>query len=116
MAEQFSAEGLTIAPGVVETILAQAVLQVDGVAQVGSPKPTDGLLGSGKRRNPAQGIIVAAEDGQIVVAVHIRVFYGYRLTDVADQARKAVAETLEGQIGATAAAVDIYVDGIAFPE
>jgi uncharacterized alkaline shock family protein YloU len=116
MAEKFATDGLTIAPGVVETILAQTILGIDGVAKVGTPKPTDGLLGVGKKRNPAQGVLLMADAGQITVAVHICVLFGYRLQDVADEVRSAVAEALEGQIGVTASAVDIYVDGIAFPE
>jgi len=116
MAERFSTDGLTIAPGVVETILAQTVLDVDGVAQVGSPRPTDGLIGSSRKRNPAAGVLVLADAGQITVAVHVCVFYGYRLQDVAEQVRLAVALALEGQIGVSAAAVDVFVDGIAFPE
>ncbi|MDR2957382.1 MAG: Asp23/Gls24 family envelope stress response protein [Coriobacteriales bacterium] len=116
MAEQISADGLTIAPGVIETILAQTILQVDGVTRVGSPKPTDGLFGTGKHRNPAQGIILVAEDNQITVSAHICVEYGYRLPEVAEQVRSAIADTLEGQIGVKVAAVDVYVDSVAFPE
>lgn len=116
MAEQFHTDGLTIAPGVVETILAQTVLAIDGVAQVGSPKATDGLFGSGKHRNPAQGILMTAEEGVITIAVHLTVFYGYQLQAVAQAVRQAVAEVLIAQIGLAAAAIDIYIDGIAFPE
>ena len=116
MAEQFSTDGLTIAPGVIETILAQAVLQIDGIASVGSPKPTDGIFGTGKRKNPGQAVIITAEDGQISIAVHICVGFGYRLQEVAEQVRFVIADTLEGQIGIKAATVDIYVDSIAFPE
>lgn len=116
MADRYATEGLTIAPGVIETILAQTVLSIDGVAKVGTPKPTDGLLGAGRRRNPAQGVLLTADGGSITVAVHVSVYFGHRLQEVADQVRLAVAEVLEGQIGVTAAAVDVYVDGIAFPE
>jgi uncharacterized alkaline shock family protein YloU len=44
------------------------------------------------------------------------VLYGYRLVDVAEQVRLVVVETLEGQIGVVASAVDIFIDGVAFPE
>ncbi|MCL2631887.1 MAG: Asp23/Gls24 family envelope stress response protein [Coriobacteriia bacterium] len=116
MVEQFSTDGLTIAPGVVETILMQAVLQVDGVARVGSPKPIEGLFGSSKRNNATQAVVLTAEDGKIMVSVHICVHFGYRLQEVAEQVRYAVADTLGGQIGVTTSAVDVFVDGIVFPE
>jgi len=114
MAEQISTDGLTIAPGVIETILAQMVLDVEGVAWVGSPKATDGLIGAGRKRNPAQGILLTAEGDQITVAVHISASFGYRLADVADQVRQAVSDTLVGQIGVKVQAVDVYVDSIDF--
>ena len=116
MAERFSTDGLTIAPGVIETILAQTVLQVDGVARVGSMKPADNIFSSNKRRNPAQAVLLTAEAGQITVSVHISVTFGYRLSEVAERVRSVIAETLEGQVGAIVAAVDVYVDSIAFPE
>ncbi|MDR0459340.1 MAG: Asp23/Gls24 family envelope stress response protein [Coriobacteriales bacterium] len=116
MSEQFTTEGLTIAPGVIETILSQAILQIDGVSKVGSPKATDGLLGSGKRRNPAQGVLLIAENDLINVVVHICVEYGYQLMAVAEQVRSMVADTLEGQIGISVNQVDVFVDSIAFPE
>ncbi|MCL2137610.1 MAG: Asp23/Gls24 family envelope stress response protein, partial [Coriobacteriia bacterium] len=103
-------------PGVIETILSQTVLQVDGVAKVGSPKPTDGIFSGTKKRNSPQGVLLTAEDGQITVAVHICVHFGFRLQEVAEQVRYAVADTLEGQIGISAHTVDVYIDSIAFPE
>ncbi|MCL2339994.1 MAG: Asp23/Gls24 family envelope stress response protein [Actinomycetia bacterium] len=117
MSEQFSSEGLTIAPGVIETILAQTVLQVDGVTQVGGTKTNSSLLGlGGKNKTTGQGIILLAENDQLTVTVHVRVAYGYRLQEVAAQIRQTISETLAGQIGIMAAAVDVYVDSIAFPQ
>jgi uncharacterized alkaline shock family protein YloU len=116
MTDHHKADGLTIAPGVIETILVQAILQVDGVARVGLPKPTDGFFSGGRKRNPAQGITLIAEDEQITATVHVSVYYGFRLQELAEALRYAVAETLEGQIGITASAVDIFIDSVVFPE
>jgi uncharacterized alkaline shock family protein YloU len=110
-------EGLTIAPGVVETIISLAVSQIDGVAQVGAPSLSNSFISALNRKHPAQGILIMADDdGQITVAVHAQIFYGYRLYEVAEKIRFAVADTLAGQVGIEAAAVDVYVDGIQFPE
>lgn len=117
MDERFSIEGLTIAPGVIEAIISAAVGQVEGVAQVGAPSISSGIISAFNRRYPVQGILITADDDQrISVAVHTYIYYGYRLHDVADSIRSAVAETLEGQLGVAVDAVDIFVDGIQFPE
>ena len=116
MPGEFNCEGLTIAPGVVETILAQAVLQVEGVCSVGAPKVTDSLLTSSKRRNPGQGILITAEAQAIKVIVHVKVYFGYRLPELASAVRRAVSETMVSQIGVKVSAVDVYIDSIAFPE
>jgi uncharacterized alkaline shock family protein YloU len=110
-------EGLTIAPGVIETILSLSVAQVDGIAQVGSSRLSRGFISALGKKHPAQGIILLADDdGGITVAVHVQIFYGYRLQEVAEKVRHAVLDTLSGQIGVEVQSVDVYVDGIQFPE
>ncbi|MDR2586972.1 MAG: Asp23/Gls24 family envelope stress response protein [Coriobacteriales bacterium] len=117
MDEKLMDEGLTIAPGVIETIVSLAVAQVDGVARVCAPRLSRGVISALGRKHPAQGILIMADDDeQIIVAVHVHVFYGYRLQEVADKIRLAVADTLSGQVGIDAASVDVYVDGVQFPE
>jgi uncharacterized alkaline shock family protein YloU len=117
MDEKLMNEGLTIAPGVVETIVSLAVAQVDGVARVGAPRLSRSFISALGKRHPAQGILIMADDEErIVVAAHVRIFYGYRLQEVADKIRLAVADTLSGQVGIEVASVDVYVDGIQFPE
>jgi len=116
MDERISTEGLTIAPGVVETIVSLAVSQVEGVAQVGAPSISESFISALSRRHPAQGIIITADDdGAITVSVHIQVYYGYRLQEVAARVRNNVAQTLAGQVGIQVAVVDVYVDAIQFP-
>jgi uncharacterized alkaline shock family protein YloU len=117
MDEKLMSEGLTIAPGVVETIVSLAVAQVDGVAQVGAPRLSRGFISALGKGHPAQGILIVADDDErITVMTHVHIFYGYRLQEVADRIRFVVADTLSGQVGIDVAAVDVYVDGIRFPE
>jgi uncharacterized alkaline shock family protein YloU len=117
MDEKYVTEGLTIAPGVVETIVSLAVSQIEGVAQVGASSLSDSFLSALSKKHPAQGIIIVADDEKrITVIVHVHIFYGYRLQEVAQNIRAAVTDTLAGQVGIEAAAVDVYVDGIQFPE
>ena len=117
MYDRLTSDGLTIAPGVVETIVALAVRQIDGVAQVKAPSFSNSLASALNKKLPAQGIIIMADDdGQITVAVHVQIYYGYCLQDVAEKIRLSVVETLEGQVGIEVASVDVFVDGIQFPE
>jgi uncharacterized alkaline shock family protein YloU len=117
MDEKLMGEGLTIAPGVIETIVSLAVSQIEGVAQVGAPSLSDSFISALNRKHPAQGIVILADDDeQITVTVHVQVFYGYRLPEVADSIRLVVADTLAGQAGIDVAAVDVFIDGIQFPK
>ncbi|MDR1082850.1 MAG: Asp23/Gls24 family envelope stress response protein [Coriobacteriales bacterium] len=115
--EKLMNEGLAIAPGVVETIVSLAVCQVDGVAQVGAPSLSNSFASAFRKWHPAQGILIMADDDeQITVAVHVQVFYGYRLQEVAEGVRGAVVDALYGQVGIEVASVDVFIDGIQFPE
>jgi uncharacterized alkaline shock family protein YloU len=117
MDEKFMIEGLTIAPGVVETMVSLAVSQIEGVAHVGAPGISDSFISALSKKHPAQGILITAdEDKAITVAVHVQIFYGYRLQEVAEQIRVVVADTLEGQVGIEVSAVDVFIDGIQFPK
>lgn len=117
MYETITSDGLTIAPGVVETIISLAVSQVDGVAQVKAPSIGDSLISALNKKHPAQGIIIMADDdGQITVEAHVQIYYGFQLQAVAERIRLAVVETMEMQVGITIAGVDVFVDGIQFPE
>ena len=87
-------EGMALAPGVVETIVSIAVGEVEGVASVG-PSSASGLRSVFASKPATQGI-------------------GYALPDLAANVRKAVADAVASQVGASVGAVDVYVDGIQF--
>ena len=110
-------EGASVAPGVVETIVALAANEVEGVAGVGSPA-TNGLftiLGGGKP--PTQGIEVeAGDDDKLNVSVRLWVKSGQILPDVAAAVRRAIADAVQTQVGAQVAAVDIFIDGVQFDD
>jgi len=117
MYNKLTSEGLTIAPGVVETIISLAVGQIEGVAQVGATGLPSSFKSALKRKQQTHGIIIMADDdNQITVAVHVYIYYGFRLQEVAEQIRFTVFNTLAGQVGIDVARVDVYVDGIQFPE
>ncbi len=111
--------GITIAPGVVETIISLAAAEVEGVASVGTAGAISAItaaLNAG-RSVPTAGIkLEVACDNTITVDITIQAYYGYRLSDVAAQVREAIADALKAQIGADTSCVNVHVDALAFEE
>ena len=107
--------GMAISPNVVETIVAMAARDVDGVASVGPDAPGGlrALLPGGKTANQSIAVDVD-EDEKLHVAVRIDVKSGYMLPDVAADVRSAVADAIAMQVGIEVGSVDVFIDGIHF--
>jgi uncharacterized alkaline shock family protein YloU len=114
--ETFSSEDMTLAPGVVETIISLAVAQIEDVAVVGGSGISEGILSIFKSKRTVPGVIVTAEDGEITVEIRVQVYFGTRLPDLSAQIRSVVADAMKGQLGIDVAAVNVYIDGIVFTE
>lgn len=112
---ELNIEGMTIAPGVVETVVSLAVRDVDGVASVGSD-PTSGIRALwGDNRPSTQGIEIEQDENEALhVSVRMNVKSGHVLPDVAARVREAVADAVNMQVGVPVSAVDIFIDGIQF--
>lgn len=106
-------EGMALAEGVVETIVAIAVQDVEGVASLGGSSAANPFNFKGKPA--AKGVEVSADEGDTVsIAVRVDVMYGYALPAVADAIRQAVADAVATQIGIGVSRVDVYIDSIQF--
>ncbi|MBQ9690953.1 MAG: Asp23/Gls24 family envelope stress response protein [Eggerthellaceae bacterium] len=114
MGAELHVEGLGLAPGVLETIISLAAKEVEGVSSVGSSS-LQSLRSrfTGEKKTQAVDVAMNDEDG-IVVAVHLNVFYGFVIPEVADGVRVSVAHAISDQIGFDVASVDVFVDGIDF--
>ena len=87
MTDQMNVEGLSIAPGVMETIISVAASEVDGVASLGS-FATSGIRSMLASKPSTSGIETKmGDDGKLSVAVHVEVYYGYVLPELAAQLR-----------------------------
>ena len=111
----YAIDGITIAPGVVETIISLATAEVPGVAAGGvggaiSTIKSAFVAGNAVPTNGVQG------DKKVAVTVSIQAYYGYRLVEIAENVRKAVADALAAQIGVTVTSVDVHVDALSFEE
>ena len=112
-------DGVSIAPGVVETIISLAAAEVLGVSGVGTAGAISAIAAAfnAGKAIPTTGIKLAkGEDGKLSVEITIQAYYGYRLTEVAENVRLAIADAIKGQTGADVASVDVYVDGLSFEE
>ncbi|ANE22382.1 MAG: Asp23/Gls24 family envelope stress response protein [Eggerthellaceae bacterium] len=108
-------EGMALAEGVVETIIAIALKDVEGVASVGAPSTTSGLLSAIQQKPSTQGIEVqATEAGTISVSVRVEVYFGQVLPELANRIRVAVADAVNTQVGINVSNVDVFIDGIRF--
>lgn len=107
---------LGIAPGVIETIVAQAAKDVDGVAGVGGPKVSGGIISTLRSRHdaPHDVEILAEDDGQLTVEVRVQAYYGYRLQEVANDIREVVFDALQAQAGVEVSCINISITGLQF--
>lgn len=113
MSTEMHFEGLDVAPGVLETIVTLAATEVEGVACV----DCSGLAGLMQKAGRTKSVEVSlAEDGGFAVTVHLSVAYGRPLRAVAADVQRAVADALHSQTGHAASSVDVFIDGIVFPE
>ena len=110
-------DGITIAPGVVETIISLAAAEVPGVAGVGTAGAISPIRSAFNAGNaiPTNGIrIEPLGDKQVAVTISIQAYYGYRLVEIAENVRKAIVDALAAQIGVTVTSVDVHVDALSF--
>lgn len=105
---------MSLGPGVIETIISIAANEVEGVASVGS-YTANGIRSMLKAAPSTSGIEVSLDDDDRVrVDIHVDVYNGYILPDLAANLRQAISDAVLVQIGLEVSAVDIYVDGIQF--
>lgn len=114
MSEEITLDGIGVAPGVLETIAMVAAEGVDGVAcTMGTAGGLAGLVQKGS----ARGVVVQiAEDGALVASVRISANYGRPLREIAGDVQRAVTDALLTHTGQTVESVDVFVDGVLFPE
>lgn len=114
MTEMVTSENMTLAPGVIDTIISISATETEGVASIGSPM-TSGIRAMFTGGPSTSGIETAyAEDGTLEVTVHVNVFYGFVLPDVAEKLRQSVVDALLLQAGIQVSRVDVYIDSIQF--
>lgn len=111
---ELNLESMALASGVVETIIAMAAAEVDGIAAVGNASSGNPLAMFASKPS-TQGIEVKVTDeNKLEVDIHVDVYYGHALPDVAAALRAAIADAVASQVGAEVGSVDVFIDGISF--
>lgn len=112
-------DGITIAPGVIETIISLAAAEVPGVAGVGAADTISSIFAAfnAGKAVPTNGIEIKIDENEnVTVDIDIRASYGHRMVDIADGIRNAVSDALLGQIGVEVSQVNVHVDSLSFEE
>ncbi len=113
MTEKQGADAMTLAPGVVETIIAIAVGEQEGVASLGTP--AGGLFAKLAKKPSTSGVETSYNDeGKLDIVLHLIANYGCVLPELAEKLRQGVADALLTQVGVEVGSIDIFVDGIQF--
>lgn len=114
MTQPQAKDNITLAPGVIDTIISIAVSETEGVASLGDPV-VSGFFTKLANKPSTSGIESRRDDdGKLEVTLHITVEYGFVLPELAASVRQAVADALRVQVGIEVSFVDIYIDGISF--
>lgn len=107
------ASPMKLAPGVVDTIISITASEVEGIAAIGT-RATSGFRSMFQSKSYNSGIDSEFENGKLNVDVHVDVYYGVVLPELAEKLRAAIADALLVQAGIEVNRIDIYVDGIQF--
>lgn len=111
---ELNVEGMALAPGVVETIASMAANDVEGVASVGPSSPNP-ILSKLSNKSSNQGVEVSLDDdGKLQIAIHVEVYYGYSLPDLAAKLRQSISDAVTIQVGVPVGSIDVYIDAINF--
>lgn len=114
MTERLNSNGMSVAPGVVDTIIAIAAEEVDGVVSIGQTASSSLRSRIAGKAGRAGIETVIEPDGKLGITLHMEVMHGYVLPELAAKVRQSVSDALLVQVGVETAYVDIYVDGITF--
>lgn len=110
--------GIGVSKSVVSTIVTLATEKVEGVVRVGGNDIASNLVSVFTSRAVPPEATVESEvvDGELKVAVHLAVFYGYPFTKLAASVRAAIATAIREQVGVEVGSVDICIDSLVFPK
>ena len=110
--EPYPDDRVTIAPGVLLTMIRLAALQCPGVVQMGN---TPGGVNRWLRRTPSErGVQVLLEDQTVTVDLYIIADADSNLKDLSFDVQKYVARAVDENVGMRVGAVNIHIEDVVF--
>ncbi len=110
--EPLPGDRITIAPGVLLTVVRLAALRVAGVAGMGS---TPGGVNRWLRRTPAErGIQMLIDDQTVTIDVYIVVNAECNLREVSQNVQKLVARDIEDNVGMHIGNINVHIEDVVF--
>lgn len=110
MPETVTTNTMTIAPGVVDRVIQLAAEDVEGVASVSS-YVSGGIVAQLISRCKGEAISTSIDqDGTLHVKIHVMVYYGYSIPELAEQIRQSIADALLLQTGIEVGQIDIKIE------
>ncbi len=103
---------VTIAPGVLLTIMRLAALDVAGVARMGSvPSSTDRFL---RRVESSNGVQLSIEDGVVTAHLYVVAEATADLREMSVHIQKSVARSIRELLGMKVETVNVHVEDVVF--
>ncbi len=109
--EKFEFGEFSVEPHVLEEIAALAATKVDGVSHLAS----GGITGRLTKKGGA-GVTASKGDDHIDLEIHLIARYGRSLREIGRDVQASVKEAVESMTGQKVSSVNVFVDGIVFPE
>ncbi|MBQ4610538.1 MAG: Asp23/Gls24 family envelope stress response protein [Clostridia bacterium] len=104
---------ITFAPDVIATIASLAASEVEGVEGM-SGSVVEGITGMLNKKNITKGIKVEINENVALIDVNVILKYGYKIHEVSQALQKNIKTTIENMTGLNVAAVNVFVQSIAF--
>lgn len=104
---------ITIAPGVLTTIVRQTTVEQRGVQRLAATPPTMRGLKAGATYD--EGIFIAVTDQGAQVEVHIIAEAETNMIKLGSTLQTKITRALEEMVGMPVATVDVFIDGVALP-
>ncbi len=121
---EFTQEGLVetgsvgtvkIANDVVATIASLATVDVDGVEGM-SGGIANGIAEILGRKQLTKGVKVEVKETEAIIDIYVIIRYGTKIPEASAKIQKNVKEAVEVMTGLNAVSVNVYVQGVVFPE
>ncbi|MDO4541305.1 MAG: Asp23/Gls24 family envelope stress response protein [Bacillota bacterium] len=104
-----------IADEVVSIIAAKAAGEVEGIAAMTGTFAGEFVEKLGVK-NLSKGIKVEISEANVAISLSVMVNYGYKIPEICKEAQLSVKTAVESMTGLTVTEVNIYVQGITFPQ